>query len=329
MRRVAPLLLALAACSPSLPDDSPEVADDELVAALDLERTLDLPLGAPFDRGEGLHDQAYAFDGAAHFSAGVTTAHEAWVFVHDADGALACSSKLEDPFGAASTGKVHAGGGVLDGGALLVAVSNEVDGPEGAVALARVERPAPVRAARDRAPGASAAACAVTWLPVDGRGGRHAVVGAYVGLVTEATVRGEAALVLLDIHGASALRYDRAAGALRPTTQRPAGRSGIMPQQCARLGRELLCTPLPLAGGLALSVVDPAIGDDGALSPVGKRGFGALRAPLGEGIAVHDGRIWIAGNAGLGQSAGCGFAGLAMPCSTRQGTQRVYVYRPR
>lgn len=325
---LAPVVaLVLAACAAAPPEGSPEVADDDLVAALDLERTIDLPLGAPFDRGEGLHDQAYAYDGVFHFSAGVTTAHEAWAFVHDAGGALVCASKMADPFGGASTRKVHAGGGVLVGGALLVAVSNEVDGPEGAVALARIERPAS-SAARPADARATTPACAVEWLPVDGRGGRTAVVGSYVGLVTEATVAGKPELVLLDIHGGAALRYDRAAGALEPVATSPA-RSSVMPQQCARLGAELLCTPLPLVGGLALAVVDPAIGDDGALRPLGKRGFGALRAPLGEGIAVHDGRVFIAGNAALGQSAGCGFAGLAMPCSTRQGTQRVYVYKLR
>jgi len=320
--------LALAAyavaCAPET-DEDVTAHEDELRAELALEETLDLPLGAPFDRGEGLHNQAHVFDGANHFSAGVTNTHRAWAFIHSAQGALVCASPLDDPFGAASTGKVHVGGGLVVDGGLLTAVSNEVDGERGAVALLRVERPADEASTKNGV----VPPCKTTWLPVDGKGGRAAVVGEYVGLVTEALVGIGASpeLVLLNVHGARALRYDARRGGLEPIGTDRARTSGLMPQQCARSGSQLVCTPLPLVGGLALQVTDLTIGDDGALRPIGKKAFGALRAPLGEGISFHGGRVYLAGNAGLGESAGCGFAGLAMPCSTREGGQRIYVYR--
>lgn len=311
------------ACAAPASDEA--VADDELRAVSTLIETIDLALGAPFDRGEGLHNQAYAFDGVHHFSAGVTTAHAAWVFVHARDGKRICRSRVEDPFGPSSTGKVHPGGGVVVGGGLVSAVSNEVDGPGGAVALLRIEPPA--AASRD----AIEPACTTRWLPVDGRDGRSVVVGEYVGLVAEASLPGRPGtdLVVLNIHGARALRYDAAEGKLVPVgVDRPAT-SGVMPQQCARSGTTLVCTPLPLVGGLALQVVDGAVGEDGTLQRVGRHGFGRYQAPLGEGLSFFGGRLYIAGNAGLGETAGCGFAGLAMPCTTRDGTQRVYVYQPR
>lgn len=315
---------ALAGACASPPSDE-AVADEELIAVASLVDTVDLPLGAPFDRGEGLHNQAYAFDGTHHFSAGVTTAHEAWVFVHARDGSRICRARVEDPFGPSSTGKVHPGGGVVVAGGLVSAVSNEVDGPGGAVALLRIEPPG------SSSGDAVEPRCATRWLPVDGRGGRSAVVGEYVGLVAEASLPGRKGtdLVVLNIHGARALRYDATEGALVPVgVDRPAS-SGVMPQQCARSGSTLVCTPLPLVGGLALQVVDGAVGEDGALRRVGRHGFGRYQAPLGEGLSFSGGRLYVAGNAGLGDSAGCGFAGLAMPCTTRDGAQRVYVYRSR
>ena len=321
--------LSCASASACASDVDPSVVspDDELRAELTLERSFDLPLGAPFDKGEGLHNQAHVFDGATHYSAGVTNEHQAWAFVHSTTGALVCASQLDDPFGAASTGKVHVGGGLVTGGGLLTAVSNEEDGVRGAVALLRVERPAEESSAKDGA----APPCKTTWLPVDGKGGLVAVVGEYVGLVTEAYVpKGRALeLVLVNIHGARALRYDAREGRLEPIGAERPRKGDLMPQQCARSGNVLMCTPLPLIGGLALQVTDLTIADDGTLHAIGTRGFGALRAPLGEGIGLHDGHVYLAGNAGLGESAGCGFAGFAMPCSTREGSQRIYVYRGR
>lgn len=325
---LACLFVASATACAAEGDEGVATPEEDLRAELALEQTFELPLGAPFDEGEGLHNQAHVFDGTAHFSAGTTNTHQGWTFIHSAEGELVCASRVDDPFGPASTGKVHPGGGLVVDGGLLTAVSNEEDGEGGAVALLRVERPADKP--RTSASAAGAPPCKTTWLPIDGKGGRAAVVGEYVGLVTEAAVPDAGRpldLVLLNIHGARALRYDAPAGRLEAVgTERPR-KSDLMPQQCARSGNQLVCTPLPLVGGLALQVTDLTIGKDGALHTLGKKGFGALRAPLGEGISFHDGRVYLAGNARLGESAGCGFAGLAMPCSTQQGGQRIYVYR--
>lgn len=304
--------------------------------------TLRYPHGPDAVSGDnGVHNQAYHFDGSWHFSAGTDTDARGWLFVNHPDGSLKCSDMLADPFTGPdpeASGEVHPGGGWHHDGRFYTVVSNQVDGDGGGFAIVSFA-PGGCDAAAN--PDTSGCGCDVTWVQDEDGAPRLWSSGDYKGFGVG--YEGEARLY--DIYGSNAWTCslsgedcadsDAAGPAGGSLTCLATGR--ICPQECFRSGEQVVCTDFPVlsssAGSTWLDVypADPTVIDEfqapvntvwlpRALDLAGNTGQSNP-----EGVSMHDGQLYLAGDHPDGDDGGCGL--LISPCTDGAGDQAVRVNR--
>ena len=303
--------------------------------------TLRTPHGPDAVSGDnGVHNQAHHFDGTWHFTAGTDSHEQGWVFVNHADGSLKCSDRLVDPFvgpDPEATGKVHPGGGWFHDGRYHSVVSNQVAGEGGGFAVVSFA-PGTCDAAAN--PDTSGCGCDLVWAQDEAGAPRLWTSDDYkgfgVGFADEAR--------LYDIYGSNAWSCSlagedcadsEAEGPAGNLLSCPTGR--VCPQECVSTGEHVVCTDFPVlssSGGSTFLTVYPA---DAALvdafqAPINTIRLpreldlaGATGQPNPEGISIHQGQLYLAGDHPPGDDGGCGL--LITPCTDGAGDQTVRVAR--
>ena len=307
----------------------------------------------------GLHLQGYHFDGTHHYSTGGDKGQHGWVFVNHAGGGLQCASHVAHPF---ETDKVHPGGGWFLGGRFYTPVSNEKEG-DGRLALLSFAPAAACDAADSPdavgTDGLPACACDVRWVQgADGTTLVHAP-DEYMGLGLLLSVAGEDRAVVYSTTGSNPWVCEpdgtgcqdmacftgesactEAEPAPPPESDNAFPGCGtdsveVCPQECFGADGFQICSDFPRigAGDAWLYLFDgdsaEAIGDfqdpdDRILLPLSEGG-----APTNpEGVALHEGLLYLAGDHQDGSGGNCGAFSAVSPCTNADGDQVVRVYTP-
>lgn len=317
---------------------TPDLATANLLT-LESVLTLRYPHGTDAVTGSnGVHNQGYHFDGTWHYSVGTDTDHRGWLFVNHADGSLKCSDLLDDPFVGPvpeATGKVHPGGGWFHDGRFYSVVANQETGDDGGFGVVSFAPGACDAAAN---PDTSGCGCDTTWVE-DGQGAPQLWTsddykGFGVGFAGEA--------ILYDVYGSNAwtctLEGEDCADAA------PAGPAGqwfscptgrICPQECFVQGEHVACTDFPVlpsaSGSTYLRVYpnDPEAIDEFE-DPINRIKLPRELDLLGnsgqsnpEGISIHDGQVYLAGDHPVGDAGDCGL--VTTPCTDGDGDQTVRI----
>ncbi len=321
--------------------DPPSLTDANTLELTDV-LTLRYPHGPGAVTGSnGVHNQGYHFDGTWHYSVGTDTDHQGWLFVNHADGSLKCSDLLDDPFvgpSPSSEDKVHPGGGWFHGGRFHTVVANQTTGDGGGFGVLSFA-PGACDAADN--PDSSGCGCDVTWVQ-DAQGDPQLwTSGDYKGF----GVGFADGARLYDVYGSNAWSCtlsgencadaDASAGPAGNLLSCPSGR--ICPQECFSDGSHLVCTDFPVLPVDPVSTYLKVYEADPAAIGEFEEPLHEIRLPRDldlqggrghsnpEGIAIHDGQLYLAGDHPEGDGGLCGL--VTTPCTDSEGDQVVRINR--